>query len=345
MYCGADTAVTVRPMYPADGRKIPDIYAAPEAWRATLTRDLGPFPLFNFWGPMAGIASSAWIAEAALRVMAADDPTITLVYLPHLDYPLQKLGPNDPAIAAELRAVDALCGRLIDAARARDAAVVVLSEYGITAVRRPVHLNRALREAGLLTIRDEMGQDKLDAGASAAVAVADHQVAHIHVHDPDRIPAVRAVLERVPGVAAVLDQAGKEAAGLDHPRSGELVALAEPDAWFTYYFWLDDRLAPDYARTVDIHRKPGYDPVELFLDPALKHPRLAVGWRLLKRRAGLRTLLDVIPLDAGLVRGSHGLAPADPNHGAVMICSDGGALPAGGVPATAVRDLLLERVF
>src|SRR5262249_31528403 len=155
----------------------------------------------------------------------------------------------------------------------------------------------------------ERGRDMLDAGESAAFVVADHQVAHIYVNDPSRLAQVRHMVEETPGVAAVLDEEGKRAHHLDHPRAGELVAVAEPDAWFTYYFWLDDRRAPDYARTVDIHRKPGYDPVELFLDPALSLIKARIAWRLLQKQLGFRMLMDVIPLDAALVRGSHGARP------------------------------------
>ena len=136
--------------------------------------------------------------------------------------------------------------------------------------------------------------------------MADHQVAHVYVRRPERVPEVQRLLQGLPGVERVLDEDGKRAAGLDHPRSGELVALARADRWFTYYYWLDDARAPDFARTVDIHRKPGYDPVELFLDPALRLPKVSVGWRLAKKALGFRYLMDVIPLDASLVKGSHG---------------------------------------
>jgi hypothetical protein len=101
----------------------------------------------------------------------------------------------------------------------------------------------------------------------------------------------------------------KKQFGVDHERSGELVAIADVGAWFTYYYWFDDDGAPDFARTVDIHRKPGYDPVELFIDPQIKLPRLKVAGKVLKKKLGFRTLMDVIPLDAGLVRGSHGRLP------------------------------------
>ena len=169
-----------------------------------------------------------------------------------------------------------------------------------------MHLNRELRKQGLITVRQELGRELLDAGASAAFAVADHQLAHIYVNDPVALHKVRTLLENTAGVAQVLDDSDKPEFSLDHPRAGDLVVVAEPDAWFTYYYWLDDRLAPDYARTVDIHRKPGYDPVELFLDPQLKFPQIKVARTLLKARLGFRYLMDVIPLDALLVHGSHG---------------------------------------
>lgn len=341
----AEISVTPRPIYRADGRKIPDCWAQPTGLREELTQRLGRFPLFSFWGPATTIASSRWITDAALHVRHSRKPTLTLVYLPHLDYGLQRLGPEHPSITTDLAAIDALCGELIEDAERDGGRVVVLSEYGITAVTTPIHPNRALRQAGLLTVRDELGREQLDLAASTAFAVADHQLAHVYVQRPERLADVRAVLQALPGVERVLAGDEKRAAGLDHPRSGELVAVARADAWFTYYFWLDDARAPDFARTVDIHRKPGYDPVELFLDPSLHFPRLAVGARLAARKLGFRTLLDVIPLDATLVRGSHGRLTDDPASGPLIIGSVPELMPHGTVSAVAVRDLLLRHLF
>jgi predicted AlkP superfamily pyrophosphatase or phosphodiesterase len=345
MYATADFTVTPRPMYPADGRKLPDIYTQPAGLRDELQRELGSFPLFRFWGPTADIESTRWIARSALRVLERQRPTLTLVYLPHLDYSLQRLGPSHPSIAAEVAAVDALCGELIEAARRAGAAVVVLSEYGITEVSRPVHVNRALRRAGWLAVREELGREQLDAGASQAFAVADHQVAHVYVARPELVPEVAALLRVLPGVERVLDEAGKREAGLDHPRSGELVAIADARSWFTYYHFLDDERAPDYARTVDIHRKPGYDPAELFVDPRLKAARLRIGLRLAQKMLGMRYLMDVIPIDATLVRGSHGRLTDRAEDGPLLITSEPELLGEGSVAATEVRDLLLDHVF
>jgi predicted AlkP superfamily pyrophosphatase or phosphodiesterase len=345
MYSGADFSVTPRPMYTADGRKLPDVYAEPPELRALLSNELGTFPLFEFWGPRAGIASSRWIARSAERVIEKESPTLSLVYLPHLDYDLQRFGPNDPRIEKALREVDEVVGELLRFAKKRSMRVVVLSEYGITAVTGAVHPNRALREAGLLRVREELGREQLDPGASDAFAVSDHQIAHIYVKDARKIPEVRALFEKLPGVERVLDTEGKRSLGLDHPRSGELVLLSTADRWFSYYFWLDDARAPDYARTVDIHAKPGYDPVELFLDPGLAVPAFTVGRKLLARKLGFRTLLDVIPLDATLVKGSHGRVTDRAEDGPVFMTSSPELLPEGDVEATSVKELLLSHVF
>jgi predicted AlkP superfamily pyrophosphatase or phosphodiesterase len=306
MYSTADYSVTPRPMYPADGRKIPDVYTAPSGLRDELQAELGTFPLFEFWGPRASINSTRWIAEAAKRVELKHNPTLTLVYLPHLDYNLQRRGPAPADVGGDLREADDVCAGLVEFYEGRGARVVVLSEYGIVPVSRPVHINRLLREHGMIAVREELGREGFDPGASPAFAVVDHQVAHVYVNDTRRLEEVRRLLSATPGIDVVLDEAGQRDLRVSHPRAGDLIAVASPDTWFTYYYWLDDRRAPDYARTVDIHRKPGYDPVELFLDPAITMPALNIGWKLAKRKAGFRTLLDVTPLDATLVKGSHG---------------------------------------
>jgi predicted AlkP superfamily pyrophosphatase or phosphodiesterase len=346
MYSSADYTVTPRPMYPADGRKLPDVWTHPSELRDQLQRELGQFPLFKFWGPLTSIESTRWIADAAMHVDRKFDPTLTLIYLPHLDYNFQRYGPDDPRSAADVEDLDGEIGKLVDYFESRRAHVIVLSEYGITAVSRPVHINRALRQHGLIVTRDELGRELLDHGASDAFAVADHQVAHVYLNQTQRRHEVRSILQKIPGVGRVYEGGQRREVHLDHDRAGEFVVLAEPDAWFTYYYWLEDERAPDYARTVDIHRKPGYDPVELFLDPALRAPKLKVGWTLAKRNLlKMRALLDVIPLDATLVRGSHGLAPRDPKDGAMLVTSSRQMLDAERVSPVDVHDLILRHVF
>jgi predicted AlkP superfamily pyrophosphatase or phosphodiesterase len=247
-------------------------------------------------------------ARRRARARAAT-PELTLVYLPHLDHDYQRFGPGDPARVAE---VDACAGRVIDAAEAIGARVVALSEYGLVPVSRAVLVNRALRQAGWLVVRDGPFGEMLDTHESRAFAVADHQLAHVYVKGVP-LGEVKNALEKLDGVDRVVEP---RALDLDHPRAGELVALAQPDAWFAYPYWLDDARAPDFARTVDIHRKPGFDPCELFATS-----RVRAALRLAQKLAGFRYRMDVVPLAPELVRGSHGLRPA-PEHGPLVIGPD-----------------------
>lgn len=319
MYADVDWSVTPRPVYPADGRKIPDIYSHPESLSQQLKASLGDFPMFNFWGPTADIRSSEWIAKSAMSVFDQYRPDLSLVYLPHLDYNLQRLGPNDPAISKDIQEIDLVTCDLIDHVKDKGANVIVVSEYGIEQANTPVDINRILRRAGLLKVRKTLDWEMLDAGASEAFAVADHQIAHIYIRDPKNISRVEKLLRDVPGIHQVLNSQGKKNFAIDHSRSGDLVAIADSGCWFTYYYWLDDRVAPDFARTVDIHRKPGYDPAELFIDPGIKRPGLHIARRVLQKKLGMRMLMDVIPLQGEQVKGSHGRLLEDPQHGPLLI--------------------------
>jgi predicted AlkP superfamily pyrophosphatase or phosphodiesterase len=314
MYSGADYAVTPRPNYLADGRKIPDCYSHPAALRDELQKELGQFPLFSFWGPGASIKSTQWIADATVFTDKKYDPTLTLVYLPHLDYCLQKYGPDLSKINAHLGEIDKVVEQLVEYYTAKNTRIVLLSEYGINPVNNPIHINRALREKGMLGIRAERGLELLDPGASRAFAVADHQVAHIYINDPLVTAQVKEIVAGLPGVALVLDREAQKEYHIDHERSGDIVLMADEKSWFTYYFWLDDAVAPDYARVVDIHKKPGYDPVELFMTSKAR-----AGYKLLRKKAGFRYVMDVIPLDAALVKGSHGSVVTGPSFHPVLI--------------------------
>lgn len=319
MYSGADYSVTPRPQYLSDGRKMPDCYSHPAELRDLLQRELGQFPLFNFWGPNANIKSTRWIADASMITDSRYDPTLTLIYLPHLDYCLQKYGPDPMRTAKELREVDNIVCDLVNFYEKKNAKIILLSEYGINAVDHPIHLNRVLRQHGLIALREERGLELLDPGASRAFAVADHQVAHIYINDRSVMKTVRNILENTAGIDMVLDRVGKQQYHVAHERAGDFIAVAAAKSWFTYYYWEDDAKAPDFARIVDIHRKPGYDPVEMFTDPADKLVMLKVAFRLLKKKLGFRYLMDVIPLDAGLVKGSHGSAAAPAEFHPVLI--------------------------
>jgi len=380
LHSRADYSITPRPMYSADGRKIFDVYTWPYSIRTEIKRDLGEFPFFGFWGPAAGIktpqgagdAATRWIAGSAKWIETKYTPTLNLVYLPHLDYNLQRYGPYamergcpqpqhsqtsgcaagedtrapqiNPAIIPDLQAIDAVGGDLIQFFSRRGVRVALLSEYGITNVDTPVHLNRIFRQHGWLTVKDELGLEILDAGASRVFAVADHQVAHIYLKDASLEKSVREILGKTDGVESVLGKTEKIAAGIDHPRAGDLIAVAPENAWFSYYYWLDDTRAPDFARTVDIHRKPGYDPVELFLDPNIPLPKLKIAWRLLQKQLGFRMLMDVVPLDATLVKGSHGRRPADKKDWPVFITERPELLGAQEIESTDVYHALLRHL-
>lgn len=314
MYSTADYSVTPRPNYLADGRKMPDCYSQPAELRDELQKELGQFPLFQFWGPGANIKSTRWIADASILTDKKYDPTLTLIYLPHLDYCLQKFGQEFSMIKKELNEIDQEVEKLVSYYQSKNTNIILLSEYGITNVDQPVHLNRILRNAGLVKVRTERGLELLDAGASSAFAVADHQVAHVYVNDQSEMEIVRNLLKNTPGVEWVLDRAQQQQYNINHERAGDFVVMADARSWFTYYFWLDDEKAPDYARCVDIHKKPGYDPVEMFMSSKLR-----AGYKLLRKKLALRYVMDVIPLDATLIKGSHGRVGADAKDHPVLI--------------------------
>jgi predicted AlkP superfamily pyrophosphatase or phosphodiesterase len=353
MYSTADWSITPRPIYPADGRKFFDIYSWPYSIRTEIKRDLGEFPFATFWGPAAGVntpqggpdAASRWIASSARWIEEKHSPSLNLVYLPHLDYNLQRLGPKHPGITNDLRLIDTIVGELIEFFQKRMVQVILLSEYGITPVETPIYINRLLRQKGWLTVKHELGREMLDCGASRAFAVADHQIAHVYLNDRSLEAEVRAVLEKELDVERVLDRKQQAELGIDHPRAGDLIAVAKEKTWFAYYYWLDDSLAPDFARCVDIHRKPGYDPVELFLDQKIPLPKLKIAWRLLQKKLGFRMLMDVIPLDATLVKGSHARPTADAADCPVIISSRPELIPPGRIEATDVYHLLKRHIL
>ncbi len=295
--------VTPKPHYGSDGSKVFDII---DRSGLGLEDSLGRFPFAAFWGPRAGLASSRWIAEASAHVLRQNRPELSLVYLPHLDYDFQRNGPGNPARVAEL---DRCIGTVVDAANEIDALTVVVSEYGITPVSRPIYINRALREAGWLGVRDGPYGEMLDTFDSAAFAVTDHQVAHVYVQGIERRD-VRRELEAIPGIEAVVEPGDL---GLGHARSGEWIAMANDDSWFAYNYWLNERAAPDFAHSVDIHRKPGFDPCELLMGSSAK-----AAFRLIQKTLGFRYRMDVIDLDPQRVRGSHGLRPT-PDRGPLIV--------------------------
>ena len=338
-----DLSVTPKPHYAVNGDKAFGITGTPQGEPITeiLENLHGPFPFPAFWGPMAGRKSTQWIAATAADVVSGNipclnPPDLTLVYLPHLDYDPQRFGPSGTDMPRRVKELDDAAAPLLDAAKTIGAQVWVVSEYGHGDVTRPVYVNRVLRSAGLLDVRGGPFGEQLDLYGSRAFAVVDHQLAHVYVREPEDIARVRDLLTPVQGVARVAT--GNEL-HLNHSRSGELILLAEPDAWFAYPFWMNDPDAPDYARAVEIHHKPGFDPCELFFDPKFTFPKLHAARRLAQKKLGFRMTMDVVSLDASIVRGSHGLAANDPLDRPVLIGH--GARPGASVPMTAVKELVL----
>ncbi len=345
MYSTADYSVTPRPNYLADGRKTPDCYSHPAELRDTLQSQLGTFPLFHFWGPKTTIKSSQWIADATIKTDQLHDPTLTLVYLPHLDYNLQRHGLNFGIISKDLNEIDAVVKQLVEYYQKQNCNVILLSEYGITDVENPIHLNRVLRKEGYLQIRMERGLELLDAGASHAFAVADHQIAHIYLNDKSLKSKVKKLIENIDGVEKVLSEEEIADSHLNHERCGDLVVIADSNSWFTYYFWLDDKKAPDFARMVDIHKKPGYDPVEMLTDPKDLFVMLKVIGKLILKKLGFRTVMNIIPLNAQLVKGSHGRIPEDLEDYPIFITNSKTFDLKANIVATKVFEALEKHVF
>jgi predicted AlkP superfamily pyrophosphatase or phosphodiesterase len=304
----ADFICTPAPIHNPDGSESLWCYTKPTELYGELRDALGHFPLMNFWGPLANIKSSQWIVESAVYAARKYRSRFTYVYLPHLDYAAQKFGPDSPQALAAVAELDAAIGRLMDGlkeASVDDALWVVASEYVITPVSGAGYPNRQLREAGLLTLHEESGSELLDVRSSRAWALVDHQLAHVYVRDSADIERVAALFRDDPTVAEILSGPSRAAYGLNQERAGDVVLISKPDSWFAYYWWLDDAKAPKFARTVDIHRKPGYDPVELFLDIPTRS----------------------IPLDASLVKGSHGYPADSPERRGVLLCSEAALVP------------------
>ncbi len=323
--CEADYVCTPAPIHNPDGSETLWCYTRPLELYGQLREELGDFPLQHYWGPMANIRSTAWIAASAVRAARRWQPDFFYIYLPHLDYAAQRNGPDSDAAQKAVAELDDVIGRLIDGmTEAYTAPVLWLAagEYAIGPVDHVLFPNRLLRDAGLLAVRDQDGVEYLDLQTSRAIAMVDHQFSHIYVTD-GQTETVRRVVElfrNQPGVAEVLCGDQRERYWLDHPRSGEVIVISAPNSWQAYYWWFDDSRAPPFARTVDIHRKPGYDPVELFFDQTNK----------------------CIPLDAGLVKGSHGAPATEPWQRTVLMASEPLRLPSRPLKDTDVFHIVLN---
>lgn len=326
--CAADFVCIPAPIHNDDGSESLWCHTKPEDLYPQLKDSLGHFPLMNFWGPLANIKSTDWIVDSAVLMAKEHQPRFTAIYLQHLDYAAQKFGPDSDEAMKALRELDSAIGRLVDgytAAGLDDVLWLAASEYVITEVSNVSYPNRVLREAGYLSLREneEGGGEVLVPRESAAWAMVDHQFAHVFVNESAILSRVADLFREQPFVERVLVGKDRAEVGLDHPRAGEIVLIAQPDAWFAYYWWTDDRRAPKFARTVDIHRKPGYDPVEMFINMPSRET----------------------PLDATLVKGSHGYPATGGSRRGVLVSSDRACLEdfsTSGVKDTDVTGIVLN---
>ncbi|MEW4562165.1 nucleotide pyrophosphatase/phosphodiesterase family protein [Bremerella sp. JC770] len=324
--CSADYVCMPAPVHNPDGSESLWCYTRPTEYYGQLLEEHGHFPLKFFWGPLASIPSTKWIADTAALTAKKHKPNFFYIYLPHLDYQAQKLGPDSEPAMKAVAELDVVLGDLfteLKQAYGEDVLILVASEYTIVPVDHVTYPNRVLREAGLVKINSGEDGETIDYPGSDAFAVADHQLSHVYVKDRDQatIDKVVKLFEGQEGIAEVLAGDDREKYFLNHQRSGDVVLVSTANSWQAYYYWLDDANAPKFARTVDIHRKPGYDPVELHVDMATKS----------------------IPLDATLVKGSHG-APAktDAQRG-ILLSNQKGVYPETPMADTDVCDLVLRQ--
>lgn len=291
-----DAAILPKPIHHDDGSMEMWCWHKPEGLYPRLVKSMGHFNLLRFWGPMAGIESSKWIAEAAKRTILEEDLDLAFVYFPHTDYAPQKFGPESEAYRKAHRELDALLSGFIReiSAASGELLVAIVSEYAITEVNRCVFPNRVLREAGMLTVIEKDGREFVDYARSPAFAVTDHQIAHVYCGSAQKA-RIRELFEMEEGIEQIVSNPAS--CGLGHKRSGELILIARRDAWFAYPWWTELAKAPEWATTIDIHNKPGYDPLEMFWDAAI----------------------NGTAQDTALIKGSHGAPARNPDQMASLI--------------------------
>lgn len=326
---GADQVCMPAPIHNPDGSETMWCYTKPQEFYGELMESLGAFPLHHFWGPLANIKSSQWIADSAVKMAQTFRPRFNYIYLPHLDYAAQKIGPNSEEALQATTELDELIGRfspqMSSAYQEGPLIWVVVSEYVMTEVDHVLYPNRILREAGLLKVKAEpQSEGELLDFESDAWALVDHQFSHVFVRDadPELISRVAKLFAGQEGIDEVLFGDDRRKYGMDHPRSGEVILISTSNSWQAYYWWEDDSRAPTFARNVDIHRKPGYDPVEMHLDFATRS----------------------VPLDATLIGGSHGAPPKSDAQRGALLCSQPGVFPESIVSDVDIADRLLRLV-
>lgn len=343
MASSTDIYCNVRPAYFADGRKSGDIYCNKSNYSTLLQEKFGTFPLFNFWGPASNIKSSEWIANTAKFIIEKEQPDLSLIYLPHLDYKQQVIGPNDPAMKKEVEALDNVLDELVQFLEKQNIRILILSSYHMNQVDKAIPINKIFREKKLLKVIKNPTGELIDFAESQAFAVADHQFANVYIKNQSSIQSIQSELKSIDGINLVLDKEEQKSKGLSHKHTGDLMIFADKNAWFNYYYWLDEQFAPDFARTVAIHAKPGYDPCELIVDPNITMPKLKIATKLIRKKMGFRYTMDLIPIDSSLIKGSHGLLPDTEEEVPILISTDG--MLNEKTKMTDIKDIALKLIF
>ncbi len=261
-----DLVLSPRPIHKHEGGMIQDCYSMPGDLYGRLCKDIGrSFNLMHYWGPVTSRKSSEWIADATIAVMKDPAPDLLFSYIPHLDYDLQRKGPDHPRAAQALDVLETLTGKLDQACRESGYDWVMFGDYEINPVTQPpVFPNRILRDAGLFRTRMLKGMAYPDFFSGGTFAMVDHEVAHVYVGDPQDREQVRGLFANQQGIDRILDRQAQKELGLDHASSGDFVLVSSEGSWFAYPWWTERREAPDFATHVDIHNKPGFDPCELY---------------------------------------------------------------------------------
>jgi len=284
LFAKSDTVITPKPIH-LENNFVMWCYSKPENFYEEISKEIGEFDLKWYWGPFASIESSKWIINATKITIKNHNPDLLLTYIPHLDYAGQKYGPESIEFQNSLSEVDELIGNLIDFLQSEklEYEIIILSEYGFNQVNNSISPNIILNDNLLLQTRNIGGKEYIDFELSKAFAMCDHQIAHIFIK-PGFEETVTKIFEKQP-IGKILNKKMQKELHIDNERSGDIILMSEKNSWFNYHWWTDEKFAPDFTFSVDIHRKPGFDPLELFFDMKTKK----------------------ISHDTSLIHGSHGI--------------------------------------
>ena len=287
LYANSDIIITPKPIHLENEMKM-WCYSKPVGYYEEIMKQIGEFDLSSYWGPLASSLSSEWITKAAQYTIEKSRPNFMFTYIPHIDYSAQRFGKESNQVSDDLVLADSIVEKIIDSTKKsktyENTQFIIFSEYSFNNVNCAIPINIILRNNGLLNVRNIGDKEYVDFEFSQAFAVVDHQIANIYLKSPQDKEGIVSILKKISDIDIIITGVEKKFFNIDHERAGDIIVVANRDKWFSYYWWYDENMAPSFTRMVDIHRKPGYDPLELFFDP--------------KKRS--------IPYDTGLLKASHG---------------------------------------